>query len=35
MDLDKAIQEVIESMNLKPLKEKQSEALRVFISGHD
>jgi len=32
---DVAIQEVIQKMNLKPLKEKQTEAIQAFISGKD
>ena len=32
---DAAVEEVVRFMSLKPLKQKQLEALRVFISGHD
>ena len=34
-NLDVAIQEVIQKMNLKSMKDKQTEAIQAFISGQD
>ena len=35
MELDAAVDEVVQCMGLKPVKEKQREALEAFTSGHD
>ena len=35
MEFGDAVEEVVRFMSLKPLKQKQREALKAFTSGHD